>query len=336
MGGSGIRTEGAGAGGGRRSAGRSETHEQEARPGRDDLRGVDDVHRPDDRLDRRSPTIQDDVELSSTGAQWIVNGYLLALAALFAFGGRIADIAGHRRMVLIGIGIFAGASALCGATPDRLDRGGVADLLPRHPGRRCGDHVPGGAGDRRRRLSAGRARQGAGDLLRRRRRDDRARPARRRLPDRHLLAGDLLDQHPGRDRRGAADPAREAGRHGASRAARLPGRRAVRARDGAARARPPAGERLGLGRRRRPGRRSSSVWRSWPRSFVAQLSTAQPADAGSDLREPCVLHRQRDPVPDLDRVRADVPLREHVLADLARRRRVTGRPLHRHRSSSDS
>ncbi len=63
------------------------------------------------------PSIQDDIDLSSTGAQWIVNGYLLSLAALFAFGGRIADIAGHRRMVLIGIFIFAGASALCGATP---------------------------------------------------------------------------------------------------------------------------------------------------------------------------------------------------------------------------
>jgi EmrB/QacA subfamily drug resistance transporter len=63
------------------------------------------------------PVIEDDVDLSSTGAQWIVNGYLLALAAMFAFGGRIADIAGHRRMVLIGIGIFATASALCGAAP---------------------------------------------------------------------------------------------------------------------------------------------------------------------------------------------------------------------------
>ncbi len=63
------------------------------------------------------PVIEDDIDLSPTGAQWIVNGYLLALAAAFAFGGRIADIAGHRRMVLIGIGIFAGASALCGATP---------------------------------------------------------------------------------------------------------------------------------------------------------------------------------------------------------------------------
>ena len=64
------------------------------------------------------PDLQKDLGLSEAGVQWVINGYLVALAALFAFGGRIADIAGHRRMVLIGISIFAVASALCGATPD--------------------------------------------------------------------------------------------------------------------------------------------------------------------------------------------------------------------------
>ena len=63
------------------------------------------------------PTIEDDLSLSATGVQWIVNGYLLALSALFAFGGRLADIAGHRRMVTLGVIVFATASALCGATP---------------------------------------------------------------------------------------------------------------------------------------------------------------------------------------------------------------------------
>src|ERR1700761_165555 len=63
------------------------------------------------------PTIQQHVHLSTTGSQWIINGYLLALSALFAFGGRLADIAGHRRMVILGIVIFAVSSALCGATP---------------------------------------------------------------------------------------------------------------------------------------------------------------------------------------------------------------------------
>jgi len=63
------------------------------------------------------PTIQQDVDLSATGVQWIINGYLLSLSALFAFGGRLADIAGHRKMVVLGVIVFATASALCGATP---------------------------------------------------------------------------------------------------------------------------------------------------------------------------------------------------------------------------
>jgi EmrB/QacA subfamily drug resistance transporter len=63
------------------------------------------------------PSIQDDLSLSSTGVQWIINGYLLALSALFAFGGRLADVVGHRTMVIVGVIIFTTASALCGATP---------------------------------------------------------------------------------------------------------------------------------------------------------------------------------------------------------------------------
>ncbi len=64
-----------------------------------------------------APQLQDDLSLSATGVQWIINGYLLSLSALFAFGGRLADIAGHRTMVVIGVIVFATASALCGATP---------------------------------------------------------------------------------------------------------------------------------------------------------------------------------------------------------------------------
>jgi EmrB/QacA subfamily drug resistance transporter len=63
------------------------------------------------------PELQKDLGLSSTGTQWIVNAYLLSLSALFVFGGRLADIAGHRRMVIVGVVTFATASALCGATP---------------------------------------------------------------------------------------------------------------------------------------------------------------------------------------------------------------------------
>ncbi len=64
-----------------------------------------------------APNIQRELHLTTTGVQWAVNSYLLALAALFALGGRLADTLGHRRMVTIGVVVFAAASALCGLTP---------------------------------------------------------------------------------------------------------------------------------------------------------------------------------------------------------------------------
>ena len=95
-----------------------------------------------------APTIQHDLGLSSSGMQWALNADPLALAAFFAFGGRLADTAGHRKMVVLGVTIFAGASALCGLTP----RGGAAEALaggvPRGPGPGRGDHVPGRDRDR--------------------------------------------------------------------------------------------------------------------------------------------------------------------------------------------
>jgi EmrB/QacA subfamily drug resistance transporter len=64
-----------------------------------------------------APEIQKELGLSSTGVQWAVNAYLLSLAALFAFGGRLADTVGHRKMVTLGVILFAGSSAMCGLTP---------------------------------------------------------------------------------------------------------------------------------------------------------------------------------------------------------------------------
>jgi EmrB/QacA subfamily drug resistance transporter len=70
-----------------------------------------------------APTIQHDLGLSSSGMQWAINAYLLSLAALFAFGGRLGDTVGHRKMVVVGVIIFAVSSALCGLTP----HGGAAE-----------------------------------------------------------------------------------------------------------------------------------------------------------------------------------------------------------------
>ncbi|HEY2766997.1 MAG TPA: MFS transporter [Solirubrobacteraceae bacterium] len=64
-----------------------------------------------------APQIQKELDLSNTGVQWAINAYLLSLAALFAFGGRLADTVGHRKMVTLGVIVFAGSSAMCGLTP---------------------------------------------------------------------------------------------------------------------------------------------------------------------------------------------------------------------------
>src|ERR1700691_5612637 len=69
------------------------------------------------------PNIQKQLSLSATGSQWVINGYLLALSALFAFGGKLGDVLGRRTMVLIGVIGFAAASALCGFTP----KGSIAE-----------------------------------------------------------------------------------------------------------------------------------------------------------------------------------------------------------------
>ncbi len=68
--------------------------------------------------------IQHKLGLSSSGTLWAINAYLLALAAFFAFGGRLADTVGHRKMVVIGVIVFAGASAMCGLTP----KGDLAEI----------------------------------------------------------------------------------------------------------------------------------------------------------------------------------------------------------------
>ena len=52
------------------------------------------------------PEIQKALGLSEEGVQWIVSGYLLAMAAAFALGGKLADVVGRRTMLVVGILVF--------------------------------------------------------------------------------------------------------------------------------------------------------------------------------------------------------------------------------------
>ena len=62
------------------------------------------------------PTAQHALRFSNADRQWVVTGYSLAFGSLLLLGGRIGDIIGRKRALMIGLIGFAGASALGGAS----------------------------------------------------------------------------------------------------------------------------------------------------------------------------------------------------------------------------
>ena len=63
------------------------------------------------------PTIGTELDASVAGLQWVINGYTLTLASLILLGGSLGDRFGRRRIFLLGVVWFAGASLLCGVAP---------------------------------------------------------------------------------------------------------------------------------------------------------------------------------------------------------------------------
>jgi EmrB/QacA subfamily drug resistance transporter len=59
------------------------------------------------------PSIQDDLGFAQNDLAWVVNAYLIAFGGLLLLAGRIGDLIGQRRIFLIGLGVFTGASLLC-------------------------------------------------------------------------------------------------------------------------------------------------------------------------------------------------------------------------------
>ena len=60
------------------------------------------------------PSIQRDLGLTISGLEWIVSSYILVFSGLMLVGGRLADVYGRRRVFLIGLVVFTGASLLAG------------------------------------------------------------------------------------------------------------------------------------------------------------------------------------------------------------------------------
>ena len=60
------------------------------------------------------PTLQTAFHATVVDVQWVVESYGLFLSSLILAGGALGDLFGRRRVFLMGVGIFAAASAACG------------------------------------------------------------------------------------------------------------------------------------------------------------------------------------------------------------------------------
>lgn len=84
------------------------------------------------------PQIQRSLGANVSELQWVLNAYNLPVASLLLASGKLGDVYGRRRLVLLGLIIFTVASALCGFAPNlelliagrALQGLGAAALIP--------------------------------------------------------------------------------------------------------------------------------------------------------------------------------------------------------------
>jgi EmrB/QacA subfamily drug resistance transporter len=77
------------------------------------------------------PEIQADLGFSQAGLQWVISAYTLVFGGFLLLAGRAADLWGRRRMFMVGLVVFTGASLACGlaASPSALVLGRIAQGL---------------------------------------------------------------------------------------------------------------------------------------------------------------------------------------------------------------
>ncbi len=64
------------------------------------------------------PSIRDDLDLSPSALQWVVNGYAVTFAGFLLLGGRLSDLLGRKRIYLVGLALFSAASLAGGLAQD--------------------------------------------------------------------------------------------------------------------------------------------------------------------------------------------------------------------------
>ncbi|GAU68693.1 putative drug transporter [Streptomyces sp. NBRC 110611] len=63
------------------------------------------------------PALRADLHGSAAVTPWVVSGYLLATGSLMPVAGRLGDLYGRRRMLTLGLALFAATAALCALAP---------------------------------------------------------------------------------------------------------------------------------------------------------------------------------------------------------------------------
>jgi EmrB/QacA subfamily drug resistance transporter len=64
------------------------------------------------------PALQTSLNATAVDMQWVIESYALLLSTLLLIGGSLGDHYGRRRVFLIGVALFAAASAACGFAAD--------------------------------------------------------------------------------------------------------------------------------------------------------------------------------------------------------------------------
>ena len=298
--------------------------EQEPRPRRHGLRRRDDLHRPDDRRDRDPRHRAGPRRSRPTGAQWIINGYLLVArrrSSPSAAGSATSSGAGAWSS--IGVDRLRRRLGAVRRDADGRARRGVADLLPRRAGR-----VRGAACSRRRSASSWR-RSRCASAARRWRSSSAISGG---LTAIGPLAGGFLTQWTWRAIFWINIPVALIALYLIWRS--KPTTRSIRRRsttaapcssrggDGAARARPPAGEHRGAGARRDVGVHRRSARRIAVAFVLYGAAHRHPLLRPADLPQPRASRSTRRARAALDRVRPVLLLR----AASTRRCRSASRP----------